>query len=116
MDVANAIEEDGEDPQNNEDQQGEVEQAAGKGGMAEDDLMKLISPVSAMIQGERPIVSWFSIRLPQKIEIRILQGSSGGQKASEISLSPSGAPLAPVGMYKAPETVGERQRSSRFTP
>lgn len=74
MDVVDAIEENGEDPKNNEDHQDEVEQAAGKGEMTEDDLMKLIPPVSAMIQGERPIVSWFSIRLPQKIEIRILQG------------------------------------------
>ena len=89
MDVADAIEENGEDPKKNEDQQGEVEQAAGKGEMTEDDLMKLISPVSAMIQAESPILPWFSIDCHRKIEIRILQGSSGGQKASEISLSVS---------------------------
>src|SRR5580692_110502 len=74
--------------------------------MTEDDLMKLISPVSAMIQGERPIVSWFSIRLPQKIEIRILQGSSGGQKASEISLSPSGARSRQSECIRLPRRLG----------
>jgi hypothetical protein len=87
MEVADTVEENGENPKNNKDQQGEVEQAAGKGEMTEDDLMKLAPPVSAMIQGEGPIHSWFSIDCRRKFKIRIQQRSSEGQKAFEILLS-----------------------------
>ena len=47
--AADAIEENGEDPEKDEDEKGEVEQAAGEGNVAEDDFVKLVPPGSATI-------------------------------------------------------------------
>jgi hypothetical protein len=59
MEVADTVEENGENPKNNKDQQDEVEQAAGKSEMIEDDLMKLVPPVSAMIKVRVQVIHGF---------------------------------------------------------
>lgn len=73
MKIADTVEENGENPEKDQDEKEEVEQTAGKGEMAEDDVMKLVPPVSTMIN-VRVRSSHGSIDCHREFDIRIQQG------------------------------------------